>query len=362
MTEYGLPFDGILLGDATKAPYSADEWARVWKLMHGVGTAFPNYGVFKGSGGGSYEPLYGLATSPASANVEIQIGAALINGRFYETTAAVQLAIAANASGNPRIDTVVLRHDVALQTVRLVVKQGSPAASPSRPTLQQDASFWEIPIIDVAVANGFTTLAQSTITQRQRPVQSSYMGWLPYSFPMVYSIDGDYDSASSSMGTNGVTSIGFAIPFALSANMLLSSVLVRGAGAPYEIGWDLYTQDVNDGNTAENTLRRVAQSDGNTTGSVGVSTNITIPVMGGTIPLEPGLYWLVFQNRHASNSFGLRVRASNSGALAPTAYKSKALPLAGSGATIDLATGWSVATTMPAIRLQGRVFGQSAVY
>src|SRR5690349_840753 len=137
MTEYGLPFDGVLTGDATKAPYSAAEWARQYKLRHGVGASFPNYGIVAGSGDGTYIPLQVNETNPVSSNVQVQIGAALVDGRFYESTAVVTLTINANASGNARIDTVVLRLDYTLQTIRLAVKQGTPAASPARPTLQQ---------------------------------------------------------------------------------------------------------------------------------------------------------------------------------------------------------------------------------
>lgn len=367
MTQYGAPFDGIALGDATKAPYSAAEWTRIWMLRHGVGAAFPNYGVIPGTGGGSYPPLYVLAQSPATANVDIQIGAGLIQGYFYETTAAVTLTVGANSSGNARVDTVVLRLDFASQTVRLAIKQGTPAASPVAPTMQQDASFWEIPLANIAVANGFTTLAQTTITQRQRSVLASSLGWLPYAYPIPFIPGSNYEGAdgtSHSMAANGES---FAFPIVLTANILVADVIFRTAtiSTAYEWGWDIYVQDVNDGNSAENTLRRVMQSNGNATGTTaGAVGQLSLaPAGGGAAPLAPGEYWLVIQNRHATNALTLKsVNPANAFESGTGLWQRKATTNP-NGNTLDfVAATWTKVTTYPAVKLRGRVFGQTSVY
>lgn len=359
MTEYGLPFDGLLTGDASKAPYSAAEWARQWRLRHGVGTPYPNYGVFKGTGSGNYAALEVLAANPASSNVEVQIGAALVDGRFYETTAVAPLTINANASGNPRIDTVILRLDYVAQTIRLAVKQGTPAGSPSRPTMQQDSTYWEIPLADVAVANGFTTLAQSTITQRQRIVQTSPFGWQPYAYPMTY-VHGDATTSAVTLNS-GVAAI---IPIMLTGNMLLESLSWRGAagvGLSSSLGWDLYFQDANDGNTAENTLRRVAQSNGvGSGGGGGIVANNTLNALNPT-PLSPGVYWLILQNRHATDAYGLRVVAA--GTFNQTLFRTKSFAIGGPGQTAEVVTSiLSSNTNSPQVRLNGRVFGEAAAF
>lgn len=360
MTEYGLPFDGLLLGDATKAPYSAAEWARAWKLMHGLGVSFPNYGVFKGSGDGTNEPLAVLADSPVSANVKVQIGAAMIDGRFYETPAIVSQTINANASGNARIDTIILRLDYTLQTVRLAVKQGTPAASPARPTLQQDATFWEIPLADVAVANGFTTLAQSTITQRQRDVLTAARGWMPYAYGVNHVINANYDAATISLGSGLGTNLpAMAIPFALPANLLLDGVAVR-LQLDYSFSWDIYTQDVNDGNTAENTLRKIATSNGNASAAIGGNATVSLAPEGGTCVLVPGMYWVVIENRHATLALNVRALATNT--FTPNIYQTKALTLVTPSA-LDFVTGWTKQnSSIPGVRLNGRIFGQTAAY
>jgi hypothetical protein len=100
-------------------------------------------------------------------------GAALVQGIAYLSDATEVITPAANASGNPRIDTIVVRADYALQTCRLTLIQGTPAASPSAPALTQNAGvMWDIPIADILLANGFVSIAQSVISPRQHWVNA----------------------------------------------------------------------------------------------------------------------------------------------------------------------------------------------
>lgn len=358
MTEYGLPFDGVLTGDSSKAPYSAAEWARQWKLRHGAGASYPNYGVFAGSGDGTYIPLQVNETSPISSNVQVQIGAALVDGRFYENDAVVTLAINANVAGNPRIDTIVLRLDYTLQTIRLAVKQGTAAASPARPSMQQDSSFWEIPLADIAVANGFATLAQAVISQRQRVVQTIPFGWLPFVYPPAYSHGNAF---GSSIGLNA--NVGAIMPFMLSGNLLLQSVSFRasaGIGLAGALGWDLYFEDTNDGLTAENTLRRVAQSNGTTAiATGGVSNNFTINALNPT-PIPPGVYWLIAQNRGGPDAIAILAQAA--GVFNQNLLRTKTFSASGPGQTAEVVTSIAANTTSPAVRLNGRVFGEATAF
>lgn len=360
MTEYGAPFDGLLVGDASVAPYSATEWTHIWKLMHGVSTPFPNFGVFKGSGDATHPALEVRATTIVSSNVEVQIGAGLVDGRFYENTAANTLAVAANASGNPRIDTVILRLDYTAQTVRLVVKQGTPAGSPVPPTLQQDASNWEIPLADIAVANGFATLAQSTITQRQRYIHSASAGWQPYALPLDYAIGATY-VASTNLPANGGA---LAIPIVIAGNMLFQTMAMqtKTISTNFAFGFDLYKQDNNDvSSTPYNILRRVAATTTNSGALPGaestIQTSCDTPVL-----LPPGLYWGVIQNRHATNA--LTISSVATGSFSHGSGRTKTLTNP-NGDTIDFsvsAGGWSAFSGSVAMFLRGIVFGEAAVY
>lgn len=359
MTEYGLPFDGVSLGDAVNAPYSAAEWAAQWALQHGVGSAFPNYGILKGTGSGSYEALDVTATNPVSTDIEIQIGAALVNGWLYRSTAVETKAIGANASGNPRIDTVIIRIDFVAQTIRLVVKQGTPAASPARPTLQQDATYWEIPLADIAVANGFSTISQANISNRNRSVQDAGYGWQAFAYPPHYIPNSAYNSAVRSAGLNQ----GIAIPIQLTGNMLLNSVTVRyiGASINYNLSWGLYVQDVNDGNTAENTLRRIAT--GGNSGTTGAGpVNITLPASPIPVPIPPGAYWLVIKSSGAIGAFSFGGISPPSGFDSALKFEMENAVSVSIDQTLNLVTNWTTVTSVTAVRLNGRVFGQTSAF
>lgn len=165
MSETSRPWQGTSPGDA--GAYSAANWQQLYTSIIGFGAARSNVGVLLGSGSQPNAPLKVQAQSPATTSVDVLAGSALVQGVAYINTATLALSIAANASGNPRIDTIILRADYALQTVRLAVLQGTPAASPSVPSLTQSANvMWEIPLADIAVANGFVSISNANITPR----------------------------------------------------------------------------------------------------------------------------------------------------------------------------------------------------
>ena len=101
-------------------------------------------------------------------SVDVYPGTAVVQGVWAQLTAIQNMTIGANASGNDRIDTVILHADFTAQTVTLQVKQGTPAATPAPPALTQSAgSIWEIPLADVYVINGAVSIQQAGITPRQ---------------------------------------------------------------------------------------------------------------------------------------------------------------------------------------------------
>lgn len=175
MTERSLPWNGIVTGDC--GPYSDADWQRLWQYIIGLGGQRANVGVFLGSSEPADPPNEGLsvvAQNPVTTSVNVLSGAALIQGIAYINDDTESFVISANASGNPRIDTIVLQADYAQQTIRLVVSEGAPAASPTPPTMTQTPGvMWEIPIADIAVANGFSSISQSNITSRREWVNAA---------------------------------------------------------------------------------------------------------------------------------------------------------------------------------------------
>lgn len=168
MTEISRPWTGTTTGDA--GAYSASDWRDAWAAAYHAwahGTDYGNRGPLIDSGNAPDVGLQVQATGPASAAVDVLPGAALVEGGLYLSDATETLAVAANSSGNPRIDTVILRKDDIAQTIRLAVKQGTPAVTPTPPALTQTAgTMWEIPIWDIAVANGFTSITDDDLTPR----------------------------------------------------------------------------------------------------------------------------------------------------------------------------------------------------
>lgn len=163
MTQESRFWTGTATGDA--GPYSFEDMNEVFRYL--IGNYADQSGVFHQSGAAGAAGLLVTESSPAAASVTVSLGAALVHGSFYKSTANEVLPIAANSSGNPRIDSVVLTKLWATQTVRLEVVQGTPAGSPVAPTLTKTDGFkWQFKLADVAVANGFATILNASISNQ----------------------------------------------------------------------------------------------------------------------------------------------------------------------------------------------------
>lgn len=166
MTEISRPWTSTTPGDA--GAYSQDNWALLQRYLCGSDGDNPDSGPITGSG---VRPDPGLTVTQrgagANMSVDVSAGSAMVNGTFYNNSAVVNLVIAANASGNPRVDVIVLNKDWSAQTVRLLVVQGTPAGSPVPTAMVQTAlTQWQIPLADIAVANGAVSITNANITPR----------------------------------------------------------------------------------------------------------------------------------------------------------------------------------------------------
>lgn len=169
MTQISRPWQGTTPGDA--GPYSSDNWSQLQRYLLGDDAINGDSGPITGSG---TAPDPGLTATQrgagANMSVDVSLGAALVNGTFYYSDATVNLPIAANASGNPRIDTVVLNKDWSAQTIRLAIAQGTPAGTPVPPSMIQSPGVqWQVPLWDVAVANGAASITNANITPHKNP-------------------------------------------------------------------------------------------------------------------------------------------------------------------------------------------------
>lgn len=346
MTQSSSPWDGISVGDASVSPYSATEWAHLWNLLHGVGSIFPNYGIIPGTGDGTYDPLQVRQTTVASVNVEVHIGAALVNGKLYESSAAELLAVGANASGNPRIDTAILRVDYTAQTTRLVIKQGTPAGSPVAPTLTQSASVWEIPLANIAVANGFSTITAVNITDRRRAVGVTGAGWQPFVYSLGHIPNGAYNAG-------GVAVRGLAVPISITGNMLVKQItFVPAETTSRPIQWGIFTEDLNDGIAANAVLRFIGGDLVSSSVSIVSGTPKVLPANPSPFYLAPGSYWVLLDGIEAITSLAAGTFDANTNkALVNTAGYVI-------GQTVDMDSGWAASTLSYAIRVDGQILGE----
>jgi hypothetical protein len=138
--------------------YTAADFARVFGAIAGRDGVIYGYGDE-------------LAVSPGSGmNVTVGTGAAFVQGRMLEVySAAETLSIATAHATNPRIDRVVIRVDLSTAQRRayLAIKDGTPAATPAAPLLQQDATIWEMSLAQVRVAAGATGIVAGDITDER---------------------------------------------------------------------------------------------------------------------------------------------------------------------------------------------------
>lgn len=130
----------------------------------------------------SCEVVSGLGVSAASGTraLSVAAGESVQAGTRALSDAAVTKTLAANTSGQTRIDLVCMQVDWFNGTTAntsgtagdIVVLQGKPAANPIAPAVTQDAgNLWQTPLAQVQVANGASTFTSVYLTD-VRPISS----------------------------------------------------------------------------------------------------------------------------------------------------------------------------------------------
>lgn len=175
MSEFSFPFTSGQSGD--EGPYSASFFAGFLSGVFGQdSTARNNASVILRTGNGTDDPLEVTQTSPATNEVQVTQGKALVKGYYYYNDSDKNIVVPANnnGSGFARIDIIALEIDFVNQEVRSVIVTGTPAGSPVAPTLQQDSVLWQVPLAQIAVANLFTTIVDANI---DNSVKVPYVLW-----------------------------------------------------------------------------------------------------------------------------------------------------------------------------------------
>lgn len=103
-------------------------------------------------------------TAGSGRSINVATGAASVQGITYvKYEADTDLAVAANISGNPRIDRMVIEVAPPGATnagyAERKIITGTPAASPVAPALTQTSSTWQLPIAHWTVADGASAIS-----------------------------------------------------------------------------------------------------------------------------------------------------------------------------------------------------------
>lgn len=168
MAEISYPFDA-----GTGAIVTEEDWSEMARLWQDDGVISANHP------GTSLE-----VTTKAEANtVYVQPGSAYIQGFTYRNTAELPLEFSTNASGNPRIDRVVLRLDRDTNQISAAIKEGIPASSPVAPDLDTTYPIHEISLATYEVGAGssvaLVTVADRVLTSRFIKVSTVTTGHQP---------------------------------------------------------------------------------------------------------------------------------------------------------------------------------------
>ena len=106
-----------------------------------------------------------LYADSTGMQVKVKAGEAMMMGHHMDSDAVETLAITASHATLDRIDNVVVEVDWVLNTVDIVVEDGTPGATPSAPALVQTASKHQIKLGEVYITALDATVAAGAITK-----------------------------------------------------------------------------------------------------------------------------------------------------------------------------------------------------
>lgn len=183
-------------------------------------------------------------------------------------------------------------------------------------------------------------------------------GWLPYAMQ-------EGASQALSFGNNfAIPASGGAIafPVTLVAPMMLQSVTLRNNDSSngHTWNWYLYEQMKQTGDAGENSLSLKANGAAAETWTASGATFRTIAAANAPLYLAPGIYWMVIQNQHASQTFS--IATNNAGVILHNSAQSKTLSIPPGDPLDFVAATWTKRTAMYEVVLEGDVFGQNTIF
>lgn len=148
----------------TYAPFDAGAGANVtedlWrKMIMGAG---PASGVLRGR-----DSALAVFGDSSGLQVKVPTGQVWINGHWGAVTSTKTIPLVAANATNPRKDLIVARADFVNNRVELDALTGTPAGSPTLPTVTRNTSIYEVPLAEIAVAAAASTISSGNVTDRR---------------------------------------------------------------------------------------------------------------------------------------------------------------------------------------------------
>lgn len=113
-----------------------------------------------------------ISSDGVGMSVDANGGCGLVRGVLYDQSNVLPLTIEA-ADAQQRIDLVALQvvpagaDDNTEGRAQVIVKKGVPSSSPSAPALTQTSSLWEIPLANIVVDIGASSIASNKVVDRR---------------------------------------------------------------------------------------------------------------------------------------------------------------------------------------------------
>ena len=152
--KYGF-FDSVDLGNGNyDRVYSSAEFSHYWALLVGNGVFIQ-----------PSTSLNVVATTPVSMRVKVLPGTGWIKGHYLtipDNTDEFIVVPVADPS-LPRIDSIIMALNNNDRDMKLYVRSGTAAVSPTAVTLQRDDDVWELELAQITLAAGAGNITQQSI-------------------------------------------------------------------------------------------------------------------------------------------------------------------------------------------------------
>ena len=121
--------------------------------------------------GGALQVLSG-----SGMTVNVQSGRAFIDCRWLENNAVESITINPSHATLKRYTAVVVRLDYSNRIMSITTKDGTPATTPTKPSMTRNEQIYEICLAYVLVEAGATSISQSKITDTR--ANKNLCGWV----------------------------------------------------------------------------------------------------------------------------------------------------------------------------------------